>query len=328
MIKNRIYAVTSDPYDSTDLAGFIGEVWTPMILEEMFAKAVAANFFLDISAYCTGGGDIFHIPGVFTNSFALGTQSTQGAEVTTESVTADDKTIEVTVHNYVAFILGDLDIKQIMGMYDANAVYAKKAAGTLRIALEDALFALWSGLSNTAAGDTATVLSDAEVRTAIETLEAADYDVLDGDSAFFFHPYTYWIQLGAISKYYDQGSRGPLTVPGMVATGGLGEGMPTMGFKGTLYGIPTYTSSRVVSGLQTYRNLLARKEAFGFAVQTLSNPNAPSYSGEEGGRVRAQTSYELRNLGWLTVVDIIFGVAVLRPYAGVVLNGSSAFIGS
>jgi hypothetical protein len=326
MNKNRIYVVTTDPFAYTDLAGMIGEVWTPMILEEMQAKAVAANFFTDISAFCTGGGDIFHIPGVFTNSFSLGTQSTQGAELTTESVADDDKTITVNTHNYVAFVLGDKDIKQMMSMYDANAIYTKKAAGTLRIALEDALFALWSGIT-TAVGDTATVLSDAEIRTGIETLEASDFEVLDGDAAFFFHPYTYWVQLGAVSKYYDQGSRGPLTTPGMTATGGLGEGMPTLGFKGTLYGIPVYTTSRVVSGLQTYRNLLARKEALGYAVQTLVNPNSPSYA-VEGGNVRAQSSYELRNLGWLTVVDIIFGVAVLRPTAAIVLNGSSAFIGS
>ena len=320
------YAVTSDPFVAADLAGMIGEVWTPMILEEMQAKAVAANFFTDISSWCTGGGDIFHIPGVFTNSFSLSTQSTQGAEITSEGPADDDKTITVNTHNYVAFVLGDKDIKQIMSMYDANAVYTKKAAGTLRIALEDALFALWSSL-DTAVGDTATVLSDAEIRVGIETLEALDFDVLDGEAAFFFHPYTYWVQLGAVSKYYDQGSRGPLTTPGMVATGGLGEGMPTIGFKGTLYGIPVYTSSRVVTGLQTYRNMLARREAIGYAVQTLNNPNAPSYS-MEGSRVRAQTSYELRNLGFLTVVDIIFGVAVLRSDAAVVLNGSSVFIGS
>ena len=327
MFRNKYaFAVTTDPFVAADLAGMIGEVWTPLILEEMQAKSVAAAFFTDISAWCTGGGDIFHIPGVFTNSFTLGTQSTQGAEITSEGPADDDKTITINTHNYVAFVLGDKDIKQIMSMYDANAVYTKKAADTLRIALEDALFALWSSIT-TAVGDTATVLSDAEIRTGIETLEAADFEVLDGSAAFFFHPYTYWIQLGAVAKYYDQGSRGPLSVPGMVATGGLGEGMPTLGYKGTLYGIACYTTSRVVSGLQTYRNLLARKEALGYAVQTLTNPNSPSYA-SVGANVRAQTSYELRNLGWLTVVDIIFGVAVLRADAAIVLNGSSTFIGS
>jgi hypothetical protein len=318
-------AVTTDPATAADLSSMIGEVWTPMILEEMFAKSVAAKFFTDISSYCTGGGDIFHIPGVFTNSFSVSTQSTQGAEITTQMGDDDDSYITVDTHNYVAFILGDKDVKQVLSMYDANVIYAKKAADTLRIALEDALFGLWSSVT-TAVGDTATVLSDAEIRVGIETVEALNFDV-DSDIAFFFHPYTYWIQLGAVSKYYDQGSRGPLTTAGMVATGGMGEGMPTMGYKGTLYGIPVYTSSRVVSGLQTYRNLLAKKELFGYAVQTLVNPNSPSYS-TDGANVRAQTSYELRNLGWLTVVDIIFGVKILRATAGVVLNGSSAFIGS
>lgn len=327
MIQTNFFAaaVTSDPFVAADLAGMIGEVWTPMVIEEMFAGAVAAKFFTDISAFVADGADIAHIPGVFTNSFTKGTQSTQGAEITTEGPADDDLTITINTHNYVAFILGDKDIKQIMGMYDANAVYTTKAAKTLRLALEDALFALWSSVTTTV-GDTATVLSDAEIRTGINTLEAADFDV-DEDVAFFFHPYTYWIQLGAVTKYYDQSSRGPMTSAGMVATGGLGEGMPTKNFKGTLYGIPVYTSSRVVSGLQTYRNLLAKRELFGYAVQTLINPNAPSYS-YEGGRVRAQTEYQLRNLGWLTVVDIIFGVAILQPAAGVVLNGSSSFIGS
>ena len=320
-----MFAVTSDPYTSTDLAGMIGEIWTPMVLEEMFAGAVAANFFTDISSWVADGSDIAHIPGVYTNSFSLQTQSTQGAEITTESVADDDNTISINTHNYVAFILGDKDVKQILSRYDANAVYTKKAASTLRIALEDALFALWSSLDTTV-GDTATVLSDAEIRQGIDTVESRDYD-LDTDIAFFFHPYTFWVQLGAVAKYYDQSSRGSLSSGGLVEKGGFGTNMPTKGFKGTLYGIPVYTSSRVVSGLQTYRNLLVKREAFGYAIQTLVNPNAPSYS-VEGGRVRAQTEYQLRNLGWLTVVDIIFGVAVLRSDAGVVLNGSSAFIGS
>ena len=321
-------AVTSDPFTGGDLAGMIGEKWTPMILEQLFAKTVAANFFTDISQYATEGADIFHIPGVFTNAFSLQTQSTQGAEVTTAGPADDDVTITVNTHNYIAFIIGDKDAKQILSMYDANAVYTKKAAGVLATALEDALFGLWSSVTVTV-GDTATVLSDAEIRTGIETLDAANFDVLDGDTAFFFHPYVYWIQLGANQKYYDTSIRGPMTQVGMVGSGVMGSQVASipMGLRGQIYGIPIFVSSRVVSGLLTYRNLLARRDAFGFAVQTLTNPNAPSYS-SVGAKVRAQSEYQLRNLGWLTVVDIIFGVAVLRADAAVVLNASTAFIGS
>lgn len=134
----------------------------------------------------------------------------------------------------------------------------------------------------------------------------------------------FWLQLGAIAKYYDQSQRGPNSAAGFVATGNMGAGGQA-GLKGVLYGIPVYVTSRVVSGLQTYRNLLARREAFGFATQYLRTPLS---STAEGNRVRAQTNYELRNLGWLTVVDMIYGVAELRDQAAVVLNASSAFIGS
>lgn len=318
-------AVTSDPFTGTDLAGFIPEVWPGMILEEVFAKAIAARFFTDLTDAARGGGDIFHVPDVYTNAMTLGTQTTQGAEITTASPAQDDVTLTVNTHDYVAYIIGDKDAAQISQSYDFNAVYTKKSAGVLRIALEDALFALWSGLSTNVVGDTATVLSDAEIRTGIELLEALNFDTNDGDTAFFFHPYTFWLQLGAVAKYYDQSQRGPNSAAGFVSTGNFGGSNAEAGLKGTLYGIPVYVSSRVASGLQTYRNLLARREAFGYATQTLRTPSSAS---TEAGRVRAQSSYELRNLGWLTVVDMIFGVVELRDQAAVVLNGSSTFIGS
>lgn len=323
-------AVTTDPFVASDVAGFIPEVWPGLINEELFAKAVAARFFTDLSDYARGGGDIIHIPDVFTNSMGstpgtADTQSTQGAEITTASPAQVDTTLTIGTHSYLAWILGDKDAAQIAsGKYDFNMVYVRKAAGLLRKTLEGALFALWSGLSTNVVGDTATVLADAEIRTGISSLETANFDTLE-DCAFFFHPYTFFVQLGAVAKYYDQSQRGPSTQMGFTVSGNMGDGMPTTGLRGYLYGIPSYISSNVVSGLQTYRNLLAHKSAFGFATQYLANPGA---STQEEGRVRAQTNYELRNLGWLTVVDMIYGVAELRDAAAVVLNGSSTFIGS
>lgn len=318
-------AVTTDPFTGADLAGFIPEVWTPLVLEQLFAKAVAANFFTDLSEYMTGGGDIAHVPEVFTNAFSVQTQSTQGAEITTAGPAQGDITLTVSTHSYVAYIIGDLTARQLMSSYGFNEVYTGKAAGTLRIDLEDALFALWSGLTTNAIGDTATVLSDAEIRQGINALESANFDTLDGDVSFFFHPYTFYVQLGAVAKYYDQSQRGPLSAAGFVQSGNMGAGNYKTGLRGVLYGIPTHVSSRIVSGLQTYRNLLCHKTAFGYATQYLPTPLSATM---EMSRVRAQTSYELRNLGWLTVVDLIYGVVELRDAAAVLLNGSSAFIGS
>lgn len=321
-----IFVVTSDPYTAGDLAAVIPEVWPPMILEELFAKAVGANFFTDLSEYMRNEGDIAHVPDIFSNSFSVSTQSTQGAEVTTQSVAQNDIQLSINTHNYVAMIIGDKDARQLLKSFDFNQVYTKKAAGTLRIALEDAIFGLWSGLSTNVVGDTATVLSDAEIRQGIYALENANFDTLDGDVAFFFHPYTFYVQLGAVAKYYDQSQRGPNSAAGFVSTGIMGQGdNRATGLRGVLYGIPVFVTPRIVSGLGTYRNLLAHRSAFGFATQYLTTPLS---STTEDNRVRAQTSYELRNLGWLTVIDLIFGVIELRDAAAVVLNGSSSFIGS
>lgn len=181
-------AVTTDPFTGTDLAAMIPEVWPGMIMEELFAKAVAANFFMDLTESARSGGDIFHIPDVYTNSMTVSAQSVQGAEITTASPADVDVTLTVNTHDYVAYIIGDKDAVQIASSYDFNRVYAKKSAGVLRIALEDALFALWSGLSTNVIGDTATTLTDSEIRQAINLLETLNFDTQDGDTAFFFHP--------------------------------------------------------------------------------------------------------------------------------------------
>jgi hypothetical protein len=46
-------------YTAADLAAMIPEVWLPVVNEANFPKAVAANFFTDLSAYTTEGGDRF-----------------------------------------------------------------------------------------------------------------------------------------------------------------------------------------------------------------------------------------------------------------------------
>lgn len=90
-------AITDDAFDSTELAGFIAETWPGMVLEELFAPAVAANFFTDLSSL-GNGHDIIHIPDIFTNAFSGQTQATQGAEVTTEAPAQTDTTLTINTH--------------------------------------------------------------------------------------------------------------------------------------------------------------------------------------------------------------------------------------
>lgn len=310
-----LFAVTSDPFTGTDLAAFISETWTPIVNNKTFDDTVFANFVTDLSMFATSGSDIFHVPNLYTNALTVATQSTQGAEITTASPAQVDTTLTIDTHKYVSFIIGDKDMVQIASKYNVSVEYANQAKGLLAEALEASIAGLWSSLSTNAIGDTATVVSDAEIRAALYAMENGKYKL--SECAFFFHPYVYWEQLHAVAKYYQQYSVGPATSAGPVRTGNFSQDGYILNQKGYLYGVPLYTTTQVVSGLQTYRNLLLHKSAFGFAVQTMGN-----------GMIRATVTHENRNIGYLAVIDIIYGVAVLREPAAVLINASSAFIGS
>jgi len=308
-------AVTTDPFTATNLVSVISEMWTTIVNEKTFNDTVLANFCTDLSQFATEGSDIFHVPDFFTNALTVATQSTQGAEITTASPDTVDTTLTINTHQYVAWIIGDKDLQQIASKYSVNEIYAREAVSLLAEALEAALAALWSSVTTNAIGDTATVVSDSEIRQALNAMESGKYKL--SECAFFFHPYVYWNQLHAVAKYYQQYSVGPSTAGGPVKTGNFSSEGYMLNQKGVLFGVPVYTTTNIVSGLQTYRNLLLHKSAFGFAIQTRG-----------GNRIRVQMENQLRNLGMLVVVDILFGVAVLREPAAVLINASSAFLGS
>jgi hypothetical protein len=265
-----------------------------------------------LSSFLSDGGDIIHVPDIYTNTFSVLTQSTQGAEITTESVATVDTTLSVTLHKYVAYLMGDLTVQQLTSKYNLSEAYVRECSSLLKDALEDSLFGLWSSISTNTVGDTATILADAEIRQAINKMDTANFPI--DELAFFFHPYVFWVQLAAIAKYYDQSIAGGQS---FVREGNFGPMDWSRGLRGSLYGIPVYVSSNVVSGLSTYRNLLAHPRALGFAVQTAG-----------GGKVKVSTTWENRNLAYLTTVSIIYGVGVLREPAACLLNASSAFINS
>lgn len=301
------------PYTAADLAAMIDEKWSSLVLEPNFAKSVASNFFTNLSEFVSESGDIVHVPNIYTNVFTASTQSTQGNGVVDQSPAQVDVTLSIDTHKYVAWIVGDKDMKQLVKSYNLNDKYMKEAKNVLITALEASLFGLWSSLTTNTVGDTATVLTDAEIVQAIEKLDSLDFDVLN-DAAFFFHPFVYWRQVATISKYYTFNTS---TLP-VIKEGTFGKMDSSRGLRGQVYGIPIYVSTNVVKGLSTYRNLLATPEAFGFAIQTQSN----------GGMVRSQVAYLLQNLGTLAVCDMISGVAVLRETAGVLINANDTAITS
>lgn len=305
---------SSGGHPANDLIATVNEIWTDMVNEKTFNDTVLANFVTDLSAYAQDGGAVLHVPNLYTNALTVETQSTQGAEVTTSKATQVNTYLAINTHIYVAFIIGDADMGQIASNYNVNELYVNESRRLLTEALEVAIAGLWSSLTtNITLTSTTVALSDAEIRLGLYTMENLKYHL--DECAWFFHPYVYWEQLHAVTKYYQQYSYGPSTEPGAVRTGNFGTAGYALNFKGFLYGVSVYTTTNIANTLLTYRNLLLHKRAFGFAVQTRG-----------GARVRVQIENAVRNLGTLAVIDMVYGVAVLRDEAAVLMNCSNTYI--
>lgn len=315
-------AVANNAFSASDFAATIPEVWSNIINESNFPQAVLTNFCLDLSQFVEAGGDVVHVPDLYTNSLTSSTQSTEGAEITPATPAQVDDSITVTTHEYVAWLMGDNTMSQVARFYNLNEAYAREAHGVLMNVIEQALAALWSSLDTTV-GDTSNALSDADIRSGVSTLESADFRV--SDMAIFVHPEVFWTQILGISKYYTfDTSTFDSVRDGLL--GGEAGGMKHR-FKGQLYDIPVFTTTNIVNALQTYRNLLITPRAFAWAIRPFGG-SLHSDFGESPLRFRVQSSYELRNLATLHVVDFSYGTGVLRADGGVVLNASNAFITS
>ncbi|MEK9697403.1 MAG: hypothetical protein VW270_16690, partial [Candidatus Poseidoniales archaeon] len=97
-------------YTAADLAAMIPEVWSPIVLQPAFNELTVLNWATDLSPYMSEGGDIVHVPNIYTNTFSVQTQSTQGNAVVDASPAQVDTTLTVDLHKYVAYIVGDKEL--------------------------------------------------------------------------------------------------------------------------------------------------------------------------------------------------------------------------
>ena len=315
-------ALSTNAPTAANLAAMIPEVWSPIVNTANFPEAVLTNWCLDLSQYVSQGGDVIHVPDMYTNLLTSATQSTEGTEITPVVAALVDDSITVTTHEYVAVLIGDNTMSQLATFYNLNEEYAREAQGVLMNVIEAALAAEWSSLT-TSVGDTSNALSDADIRVAISTLESANFRT--SDMALFLHPEVYWTQILGISKYYTFDTSRYEAI--MMGTLGTVNGPSRHRFKGVLYDIPVFTTTNIVNALQTYRNLLLTTRAFAWGIR----PFGGSLNGDFGPsplRFRVQSQYVLDFLATLTVVDFSYGVGTLRADGGIVLNSSNAFITS
>jgi len=311
-------SVTTDSVAKTDADAIINELWPGIVQEAMFPKAVLSNFVFDVSEFSDidAVGDKAHIPSLYTNNFSTQTQSTEGAEVTTDSPKVVDDDITVDTHKYVAFIIGDKTMSQLASNFNLNEMYVNECINTLIDSLESDLAGQWSNLSTNSVGDSSNALTDLDIREALEALDSSDFDL--DKTAFFLHPEPFWKQVMGISKYYDDS----VSDLDLIASGNFPGANNSQALKGRLYGKPLYTTSNVVKGLSSYRNMFLHEETFAFAVKDKTGSERSEMMSSKP-LVRTQASYELRNLGTLTVADMIYGTTTLREESGVLVDSST-----
>lgn len=281
--------------------------------EALFPQFVLQNFVTDLSDYVSEGGRIIHVPNLFTNVFTASTQATEGTDVLTsgvaQAVAQVDVTLTINTHQFVSWIIGDMDMNQIATKYDLSKAYAREAMSVLLQALEDSLFGLYTSLTAAALGSAA-AMSDLVIRQAISYMDTANFN--SEETAFFFHPVVFWTQISGLSKFNPNYSSNF----NVIKTGLLGSGSSATKLMGVLYGRPVYISSRVIFST-TYKNLLLHKAAFGYGCQKMDT---------NGGKVRVDLAYERRQLAYSGIVDIRFGTGVLRADAGIALLADASTV--
>lgn len=288
-------------FSSADLVATIPEKWSTMMLEQKFPEFVLTNHVTDLSEEIVEG-DIIHVPNIYTNTFTASTQSVEGAEVVLQSPTQVDILISVDIQKYIAFILADKTMSQVVKSFNLGEKYARMCKETLLQELETSLFGLYTSLTATPLGSTTLAIADLDFRSSIAYMEGLNFRK---DNAVFMDNKVYFSQFIGLSKISPNYSAN-LNV---IKTGLLADGVMNSQVKGVAYGIPVYTSTLVPAPVGVAKNLMLNKEAFAFGVKNRAN-----------GMVRVRTDYKLENMGMLTVADIIYGVGVLRPEAGVVIN--------
>lgn len=258
-------------------------------------------------------GDTFHIPKP-ARGFAAQDKA-ENTNVTIQNTTATELVVSLNKHKEVSYFIED--IVKVQALDGVRMSYTDDAGYAMARQVDDDLFLLGKSLGdgagsswvhsrsfqfNTSTGaleaydadGTADIgaFSDAGFRRAIQYLDDADVPM---DGRVLVIPPSLRNALMGNSRYTEQAFVGETGAGNTIRNGEVGN----------LYGIPVIVTSNaptLESGVKGA--MLFHKDAFILAEQQ---------------SVRSQTQYKLEALATLFTSDMIYGTAVARPEAGVVL---------
>ncbi len=286
-------------------------VWGQKINDYFRYKLTLAEFFVDRSDELADGGSDVYTP----NIVALATNSkTTNSQVTLNQPIQTKNTLTVSTWKESSFTIEDREMAQLKKSYYLQDKFAKSAAWEVGQDLDDAIAANFTSLTLNILGSGTANVADSSLLAAIAILETTGVEVYGGDTAWIFHPNTFYRQIGSVDK---------LTLWQNTNTELPRSKAPTR----SLYSIPVIVSPAVPLGAGVAAesgarlNLLAHKDTIHWARMSMPVKAEKGYVGTEG--VRIQQSYVQEYLAELVTVDLCYGTNVNRQDSAVKIRSHS-----
>ena len=298
-----------------DLTVDIPLLWGEKINDYFRYELMLASFFVDRSDELVDGGAAIYTP----NLSALSTNAkTTNSQVTLSSPEYTKVTLDVSTWKEASFVIEDREAAQLKKSYYLQNKIAKGGAWEVAQDLEDAIAALFTGITTNVVGLGTANIADSSLLAAIALLETSGVPVYGGETAWIMHPNTFYRQVGNIDK---------MTLWQNTQTELPRTKAPTR----ALYSIPVIVSPAVPVGTGAVGdngarlNLLAHKDTFHWARLSMPVKAKSGMIGSEG--VRVQQSYVHEYLGDLVTIDLCYGVVENRDDSAVKIRSHSVAVG-
>lgn len=288
----------------TSLDSFIPQVWGQKINEFYANKLTGAPFFVNRSDELLDGGALLYTPEI---SELTSNAKANGTQVTLNSYSEVKRTLTVDQWYESSFAIEDRQAAQVMRSYSIMERYAKSAGYAVAKRLDTAIVTQFQSFVN-AVGSSTNNLGDSDIRAAFAYLETVGADSME--AAWFVTPNVFWKQIQALDKF-SLAINSPTNDPTAKRPNGM------------LYGQPVYVTAQITT-LATpsggVANALAVPDAIHWATSPLGagGSKSPAMVGTSG--IRVQSNYIPDYLSTVTTADVLYGVVLNRPFAGVLVK--------
>lgn len=283
-------ALGANQITTTTANVFRPNIWSNEVLDAVQSNLVIVPLVRHYDAEVASAGQTVEIPNVSNITANAKSANTQ---VTLNGPTETKTTITLNLHYESSFLVED--IVKAQSKYDLRSVYTKRAGYAIAEKMDTSLVDEMTVNFTQTVGAYGTVISDANVLSALRKLD--DAKAPQTDRSFVISPQGKQEMLN-IDKYIRYDAIGVGGDQNDILNGKIGE----------IYGVRVYMSQnvRVTAATPTQNNhLFFHQEAAAVAIQV---------------QPRTQAQYKQEYLGWLVTVDCLLGVKVLRATFGVLFK--------